>query len=71
MKPKEVMDHKIYSQIWLHEKPFAAFLALGGAGFIKQNFQGVLVVCRAFHEFIAVLLSNLCVCHLCKATPSK
>jgi hypothetical protein len=69
MQPKEVMDHKIYSQIWLHEKPLAAFLALGGAGFIKPNFQGVLVVCRAFHEFIAASLSNLCVRHPCKQHP--
>jgi len=41
----------------------AVFLTLGGAGFIKPNFQGVFVVCRAFHEFIAASLSNLCVCH--------
>jgi len=52
----------------------AAFVTLGGAGFIKPNFQGVLVAYRAFHEFIVASLSNLCVLHplaLCKATPSE
>jgi len=39
----------------------AVFLTLGRAGFIKPNFQGVFVVCRAFHEFIVASLSNLCV----------